>query len=280
MWHAYPKIIFGTAGQSRCPNVKLALAVGYSGIDTSATPAHNEDRDGQMLAQFLAESHRICRDDLVIQSKYSPTFFFASSQGCPYNHNDSLELQVLKSFQNTATRLNVDKLDVYFLHRPFEQLEHNLRVWSTMEQITKQGGAVRLGICQTDVQTLELLFDKSQVKPAVVQNRFSPQNAFDIDVMQYCARKGMVYQAYGIFSDENRPLLQLGSVLRHAEATDVSPHCALLSLFMALGDTLGLDTSIVDGTRSDPHMKQNLSVVYGNNHPTQQILADFIESLR
>ncbi|KAI4262775.1 MAG: hypothetical protein L6R42_002054 [Xanthoria sp. 1 TBL-2021] len=178
------------------------------------------------------------------------------------------------------SRMNVDQLDVYFLHRPLEHLEQTLRVWSTMEQIAEKGGTVKLGLCQTDLQTLELLYDSSQVKPAVVQNRFGRQNAFDIDVMQYCARKGILYQAYGFFSDENRHLLQLGSVLQHAEATHVSPHCALLSLFMALGNMLGLDVSIIDGTRSEAHMQQNLSAVYGGSHPTKEVLTDFTESLR
>ncbi len=280
MWHTAPKIIFGTAGRSSCPNIKLALTVGYPGVDTCATPAHDEDRDGHMLMQIFAESHRIHRDDLVLQSKYSPPIFFSSSQGCPYDFEDSLELQVLKSFHNTMSRMNVDQLDVYFLHRPLEYLEHTLRVWSTMEQIAEKGGAVKLGLSQADLQTLEVLFDGAQVKPAVVQNRFGCQKHFDIDVMQYCARKGISYQAYGFFSDENRHLLQLGCVLQHAEATHVSPHCALLSLFMAFGDTLGLDVSIIDGTRSELHMQQNLSAVYGDNHPTQQILTDFTESLR
>ncbi|KAL9629694.1 MAG: hypothetical protein Q9164_006767 [Protoblastenia rupestris] len=280
MGQTFPKIIFGTAAKSSSPDVQLALTLGYPGLDTGGNLSHNEDKDGRSLTQFLAENHKVHRNALIIQSKYSPEEFFSNSPECPYKFLDSLELQVLKSFHNSMSKLNVDHLDVYFLHRPLKHLEQTLRVWSTMEKIAAKGGIVKLGISQVDLQTLELLFENSLVKPAVVQNRFNPQNTFDIDVMQYCARKGISYQAYGIFSDENRRFLQLRSVLRHAEEAHISPHCALLSLIMALGDSLGLNISFIDGTRNKLHMEQNLYTVYNENHPTQQVVMDFKESLR
>merc|ERR1712167_341277 len=72
-----------------------------------------------------------------------------------------------------------------------------MEVWRAFERIVDAGGARQLGISNCyDLGTLRSLHAEARVKPAVVQNRFYADSGYDMELRQWCASQGVIYQSF------------------------------------------------------------------------------------
>jgi len=250
-----PSLIYGTrlGGQ---PSVANALRKGYRAIDSgSIRTVHDERKDGDDIQEALSNSI-ISRREVFIQSKFSPWFMHKHSM--PFNQDDDLQLQILKSFSRTINDLQLDYLDVYYLHRPLQSMADTMVAWRMMEQLVHRGVVRRLGLSQIDYQCLVQVCNDAHIKPSMVQNRFTSHNAYDQKVIRFCAEHKIGYQMFGLFREENGALLELPVFKEFADTEHVTPESALITLLLAAAEIQDLQLAILDGTRDETHMRENL----------------------
>lgn len=123
------------------------------------------------------------------------------------------------SIERSRKQLGVDTIDLVMLHYPrcWPQLCGDNHVeegtfydsWRALEVLVDAGVVRALGVSNFDTTELAALHDFARVKPSVVQNWMDPFH-HDATLRQFCADKGIVYQAYS----------SLGEQWRHRARTD------------------------------------------------------------
>lgn len=142
-------------------------------------------------------------------------------------------------------------LDSLVLHSPMDTIQETITVWKTLETYTPH--KIRnLGISNTTLPVLQALFNGMNVKPTVVQNRFHNRTYYENELRAFCREQKIVFQSFWTIS-ANRHLLQCNPVREVASKAAVGAVAAYYSM------VLGLEgTTILDGTTSEAHMKEDL----------------------
>lgn len=173
----------------------------------------------------------------------------------PYSLDMPLAEQVHTSVKSSLSRVKAeglsDYLDSLVLHSPLRSFNETLTVWRTFEQYYPD--KVRnLGISNTDLRTLEALYEHATVKPAIVQNRFHDRTDYEVELRQFCENHSIVFQSFWTLS-ANPALVNSPPVLRVAQEAGVSAVAAFYSLVLGLGNI-----TILDGTTQEVHMRDDL----------------------
>ncbi|KAF1815000.1 aldo-keto reductase-like protein [Eremomyces bilateralis CBS 781.70] len=271
-----PAFIYGTAWKKAETTrlVQEALASGFTAVDTAAQPKHyREDLVGKALRNSF-ESDIISRERLFLQTKFTAPGG-QSLSNIPYNPDDELQVQietsVKSSFRNLRPREETESenetyIDCLLLHSPLDTLESTVQAWKVLESYVPK--RIRhLGISNVDLQILQGLYDSVEIKPAVVQNRFIPMTGYDVELREFCADKGIMYESFWTLTG-NPNLLRLESVQDLAAKVRVAPEVGCYALVMALGITT------LNGTTSTEHMKDDLAGVlkvqeWASEHPEE-----------
>lgn len=192
-----PKIIYGTAWKKERTTtlVEAALRCGFRGIDTACQPKHySESLVGEALLNMQHEG--IKREDVFIQTKFTPV----SGQDfkeMPYDPNASLTEQVRQSFTTSKQNLYTHYIDSLVLHSPYTRFEDLMEVWHTMESFVQKGEVGQLGISNCySMEVLQYLYDESEIKPAILQNRFHAKTDYDKDMRLWCDSHNVIYQSF------------------------------------------------------------------------------------
>lgn len=192
-----PNMIYGTAWkkQQTADFVYEALKTGFKGIDTACQPKHyQEDLVGDGLQKALADGLK--REDLYLQTKFTP-IDGQDRSNMPYKEDDTLEIQIQKSFAKSKENLKVDYIDSYILHSPIFPGSKLLKAWDVMSSFYKNKEVGQLGISNCyDLDVLEYLYKKVDIKPSIVQNRFYAQTFYDTDIRIWCNEKGIIYESF------------------------------------------------------------------------------------
>lgn len=251
-----PPFIYGTAWKKdlTTPLVQQALQNGFTAIDTACQPRHyREDLVGEGIRKYLASTGgRFSRSDLYIQSKFT-SMNGQDPNNVPYNLKASLTDQVQTSIETSLRNFTMSDseapyLDSLILHSPMPSMHETLEVWQALEQYVPE--KIRnLGISNTNLYTLMELYERANVKPAVVQNRFYADTKYDIAIRKFCAENGMVYQSFWTLT-ANPQLLRSNVVQDVVRNVQSEPTNALYCLVLGLGNTV-----ILNGTKSQEHMR-------------------------
>lgn len=192
-----PALIYGTAWkQERTADlVEMAVLSGFRGIDTACQPKHyHEAGVGEALKRLKVQG--IEREELFLQTKFTP-LAGQDPQRVPYDPTQPLGVQVAQSFQTSQRNLQSEYVDSLVLHSPLFPYAHLAQVWGAMETIYHSGGACQLGISNCyDLELLQKLYRESEIKPAVIQNRFYDQSGYDIELRGWCDEVGILYQSF------------------------------------------------------------------------------------
>ena len=160
----------------------------------------------------------------------------------------------LKNLRPTEEDSESSYIDSLVLHSPLPTLDETLKAWRTLETFVPH--KVRnLGISNCTLFVLMELYERSEIKPAVVQNRFHPQTKFDIGLRKFCQDRGIIYQSFWTLT-ANPKLIQSAEVGRFAEKVQISRQSALYCLVLGLGHTV-----MLNGTTSGEHMVQDLAAI-------------------
>jgi diketogulonate reductase-like aldo/keto reductase len=150
--------------------------------------------------------------------------------------------------------LRTDYLDCLLLHSPLATGRETLIAWEAMESLTASGGVRQLGISNCyDPAMLEALYRAVRVKPAVVQNRFYAETAYDREIRAFCRRERIAYQSFWTLS-ANRRILGDAAVVSIASRIGRTP-AQVLFRFLIESEVVPLT-----GTRSLEHMRDDLAV--------------------
>lgn len=128
-----------------------AIEVGYRMIDTASIYL-NEGAVGNAI-----KNSGVDREKLFVTSKLWV-------QDIDYN-------KAKGAFQRTLDRLQLDYLDMYLIHWPYNDY---LGAWKTMEELYNEGKIKAIGVCNFPVEKLDELIKNSTVKPVINQIELHP----------------------------------------------------------------------------------------------------------
>jgi len=230
-----PKIIYGTAWKKETTTELVVQAVlqGFRGIDTACQPKHyREDLVGEAL-KILQEKHGIKREELFVQTKYTPIGGQDPSQPLPYDPKASITEQIQTSFARSQANLGTAFIDSLLLHSPLRTPEANLEAWQVLHELQQEGKVGLIGVSNCyDVETLVLLGGKAPVN--VVQNRWFERNGWDKDVYDYCMSKGILYQSFWTLTG-SPSLLRHPSLQALAQKYECTPAQAVYAIAQSFG---------------------------------------------
>ncbi|HUH58619.1 MAG TPA: aldo/keto reductase [Candidimonas sp.] len=135
--------------------VATALDAGYRSIDTAAIYG-NEAGVGRAIAQSA-----IKREDIFIATK-----LWNDSHG-----HDS----TLAACHESLEKLGLDYVDMYLIHWPVPKVGRFIEAWESMIQLRDEGCAKSIGVCNFNINHLELLLDETGVLPVVNQIELHPR---------------------------------------------------------------------------------------------------------
>ncbi len=251
----FPSFIYGTAWKedATAELVKMAVSNGFSGIDTANQPRHYQEHlVGEALLKLFGEG--IEREDLFLQSKFTPAD--GHDHRIPYDPSADLTTQVKQSFGSTLKNLHTDYLDSYLLHSPYSHQglgNEDWEVWSVIEGLYKSGKTRFIGISNVNVEQLELLTKKAEIKPMVVQNRCFAARGWDREVRDFCKAHHIVYEGFSLLT-ANPFVLQNPVVQDIARELERTPEQVVFRFSIQIG------ILPLTGTTSELHMKEDLLV--------------------
>ena len=249
-----PRIIYGTAWKKErtADLVVKAIKSGFKGIDTACQPKHYDERlVGAALRRL--KNQGVERDSLFLQTKFTPLAGQDPNQ-VPYDKYSPIESQVIQSFEASKNNLQTEYIDSMVLHSPLEPHGRLMRVWEAMETIQKTGGALQLGISNCyNTEVMKQLYADATIKPAIVQNRFYKETGYDVDLRNWCAIHGVIYQSFWTLT-ANPHILTSNTVQTISQKYNKTAP----QIFFRYLSQIGIVPLI--GTSSEQHMREDLSI--------------------
>jgi pyridoxine 4-dehydrogenase len=227
------RIGLGTNRLTNAPeNVDLireAVATGVNVIDTAHTytAGESEATIGAAVSPLPA--------DLVVATK----------GGWSTGRPEAIQAEIRQSLR----RLRTDSIALYYLHRVDSQTPIEESVGAIKE--CRDGGLIRhVGLSNVSVEQIERA--RAVAPVAAVQNNYSLSERTDEDVVDYCAREGIVFVPY--FPLRGVRGRSLDEIADRRDAT--TAQIALAWLLRRSPVTLP-----IPGTLSLEHLKQNLAAM-------------------
>ena len=156
--------------------------------------------------------------------------------------------EVLRAeIEESLRRLRTESIGLYYLHRPDPQTPMEESLGAIKE--CRDGGLIRhVGVSNVGIGQIELA--REVVPIAAVQNRYSLIERSHDDVVDYCAREGIVFVPYFPLRGVRGPALAEIATRHHATQEQV----ALAWLLERSPTTLP-----IPGTLSPEHLAENLA---------------------
>jgi pyridoxine 4-dehydrogenase len=209
--------------------VKAAVAAGVNLIDTAHTYTRGESEEtiGAALSPIPG--------DCVVATKGG------WSSGRP----EAIRAEIEESLR----RLRTDVITLYYLHRVDPQTPVEESVGAIREY--RDSGKIRhVGLSNVGIEEIERV--RQNVPIAAVQNHYSLSERKHDDVVEYCAREGIVFVAYF-------PLRGVGgpAIAEIAERHGVTPPQIALAWLLRRSPV----TLPIPGTLSFEHLEENLAAL-------------------
>lgn len=150
-----------------------AIETGYRSIDTAAAYG-NEEAVGRAIKRS-----GVPREDLFITTK-----LWISDAG--YD-------KAKKAFEASMKRLQLDYLDLYLIHQPFNDY---YGAWRAMEELYKEGSIRSIGVSNFMPDRLVDLILHNEITPAVNQVETNPFYQ-QIEAEAFMQEKGVQYRIMG-----------------------------------------------------------------------------------
>jgi len=249
-----PKILYGTAWKEAETEALVATAIrqGFRGIDTACQPKHY-DEAGVGAAVAACLNAGLTRGDLFLQTKFTPLSGQDPTR-IPYDPNAPLFHQVAQSFATSLRNLQTDHLDCLLLHSPLATTDQTMTVWHAMEALVDIGGVRQLGISNCySLEQLRTLYDGARVKPAVVQNPFYAESAYDCEIRALCRKQRIAYQSFWTLTAN-------GHVLAHDTITKLASIYGRTPAQILFRYLTQIDVVPLTGPWSEQHMRQDLEI--------------------
>jgi diketogulonate reductase-like aldo/keto reductase len=251
-----PWILYGTAWKEDRTSglTETAIRNGFRGIDTANQRKHYDEASvGQGILAAI-QAGIVTRDDLFLQTKF--TFTSGQDHRLPYDPRDPIAQQVEQSAASSLRHLNTTWLDSFILHGPSVRTGlavSDLQAWQAMEQLCDRDVVRLLGISNVSLDQLELLCSRARILPKFVQNRCYAATGWDSAIRRFCARAGMVYQAFSLLT-ANRAIVASEALAKIAQRHNCTPEQIVFRFALQVG------MIPLTGTTSEVHMQADIAV--------------------
>lgn len=202
--------------------------------------------------QELYANYNTKRQDLFLQTKYTPIDGQDITKPLPYNPKAQISHQIQDSFQKSLDNLKTTYLDSYLLHSPLKTFDQTLEAWRTLITLQAEKKIRYIGI--SNIHDTSLLHTLSREKKVeVVQNRWYERNQWDRKVLKYCREHEILYQSFWTLTG-SPTLLSHPSLLAIARASACTPAQIAYKLAQSKG------VIPLSGTSNETHMKEDIAV--------------------
>lgn len=161
-----------------------AIEAGYRSLDT-ATLYQNEEAVGRAIKRS-----GVAREDLFITTK-----LWISDAG--YD-------KAKKAFEKSLKLLQLDYLDLYLIHQPFNDY---YGAWRALEDLYKEGRIRAIGVSNFMPDRLTDLILHNEIVPAINQIETNPFNQ-QIEAQELMIQKGVQIESWAPFAEGKKGLFQ------------------------------------------------------------------------
>lgn len=154
-------------------SVTCALETGYRLIDT-ASFYQNEEAIGCAI-----KDSGIARESLFITSKV-----WNDQQGY---------VETVAAFEESLKKLGLDYLDLLLVHWPVESTLHE--TWRAFEDLFLSGRIKAIGVCNFEIEHIEMLAEKARVMPLVNQIELHPRFQRS-ELVRFCQQRRIHVEAW------------------------------------------------------------------------------------
>merc|ERR1711907_649616 len=171
--------------------------------------------------------------------------------------------RTMECLKESLKRLEADAVDLYLMHWPGPgstdaewDPDLRLQTWKAMEDAHDQGLCKAIGVSNFEVSHLKHLLPHCRHVPHVNQIEVHPYN-YDPALLEFCAAKGIVVQAYASLGGQqggNAKLLEDPTVKSVAEKMKKTPAQVLLRWALEKG------MAILPKATSDERQRENAAI--------------------
>jgi diketogulonate reductase-like aldo/keto reductase len=236
---------------------KAALEAGFRLID-AAELYRNETEVGEAMREVF-KAGEIKREEVFVSTKL-------------WNNNHRPE-RVKPAFVASLKRLQLDYVDLYLIHTPFafqpgdEQDPRDangnviydkgvtlLDTWRALESLVDEGRCKAIGLSDVTLGQVKEIFEAGRIKPAVVHVESHPYHP-QWDLLDYCRKNGIVFQAFAALGHNSEPKLLDDPVIT-AIARRLNKTPAQVSLAWAIQR----GTALLTTSKTPSRIKENFDV--------------------
>lgn len=229
--------------ESAIPALHAAMDAGVNFFDTADIYAPTWDAFGHN-EQFVAESLRTWsgtpeqKANIVIATKAG----ISRKPGEKWGRNATLDY-LLRAAEASAGRLGVDKIQLWQHHRldptlTFEEQFENVLV------LKDRGIVDQIGVSNYDAKQLELAVKMGGTPQeggvVSIQNEFSPNYRYDLDVLEVCERYGIAFLPWSPLGG-SKSISQVSGSSAFEEVGEkygISPYATALAWLMKYSETI------------------------------------------
>jgi pyridoxine 4-dehydrogenase len=220
--------------------LRRAVELGVQHIDTA--DAYGPEVDEELIAEALHPYP----DGLMIATKGGLVRTGQSGEWPKDGRPEHLK----RACEGSLRRLRVERIDLYYLHRPDPQVPYAESI-GALKELRDEGKIRHVAVSNASAELLEVA--RGIVDVAAVQNQYSLTDRRSQDVLDVCARDGIGFVPWAPL--DAGALEAGGPVDRIAAARGVTPmQVALAWLLHASPATLP-----IPGTSSLDHLEENVA---------------------
>jgi diketogulonate reductase-like aldo/keto reductase len=236
---------------------KAALEAGYRALDT-AERYGTEKEVGEAMKEVF-DAGKIKRDDVFVATKLWNT-----------NHRPE---RVKPAFEASLKKLQLDYIDLYLIHTPFAFLPGDsqdprdasgnviydqgvtlLDTWGALQELVIEGKCKAIGLSDIRLEKVQEIFAAASVKPAVVHVESHPYLP-EWELLDYCRKNGIVFQAFASLGHSSEPSLLADPVITAiADRVGKTPAQVLLAWAIQRG------TALLTTSKTPSRLAENFDV--------------------
>jgi pyridoxine 4-dehydrogenase len=220
--------------------LRRAVELGVNHIDTADAygPHANEE--------LIAEALHPYPDDLVIATKGGLVW---TGEGGDWPKDGRPE-HLREACEGSLRRLKVDRIDVYYLHRPDPEVPYEESV-GALKELKHEGKIRHVGISNVNMELLALA--RGIVDVALVQNQYSLTDRRAQDVLDICAAAGSGFVPWAPL--DAGALDPEGPVARIARRHEATPMQVAIAWLLHASPAM----LPIPGTSSLAHLEENVA---------------------
>ncbi len=257
---AIPALGFGTLIPDSVATknaTKAALEAGFRQLDTSER--YRTEKEVGEAMQEVFKAGKIKREDVFVATKL-------------WNNNHRPE-RVKTAFEASLKKLQLDYVDLYLIHTPFafqpgeeqDPRDANGNViydqevtlqdtWKALEALVDEGRCKAIGLSDVGLEQTKEIFDAARIKPAVVHVESHPYLP-EWDLVNYCKKNGIVFQAFAALGHSSEPNLLKDPVITSiAKRVNRTPAQVLLAWAIQRG------TALLTTSKTPSRIEENFDV--------------------